>query len=75
MKSNLQKQTCLIPEKLPSHIAVIMDGNGRWARARMLPRAIGHREGVKSVRRVVEATRHTSGEEQPGAGEGMAGSG
>ena len=32
-----------------------MDGNGRWARARMLPRAIGHREGVKSVRRVVEA--------------------
>jgi undecaprenyl diphosphate synthase len=32
-----------------------MDGNGRWARARMLPRSIGHREGVKSVRRVVEA--------------------
>jgi undecaprenyl diphosphate synthase len=32
-----------------------MDGNGRWARSRMLPRAIGHREGVKSVRRVVEA--------------------
>jgi len=32
-----------------------MDGNGRWARARLLPRAIGHREGVKSVRRVVEA--------------------
>ena len=31
-----------------------MDGNGRWARARMLPRAIGHREGVKSVRRTVE---------------------
>jgi undecaprenyl diphosphate synthase len=39
----------------PRHIAIIMDGNGRWARARMLPRAIGHREGVKSVRRVVEA--------------------
>jgi undecaprenyl diphosphate synthase len=36
-------------------VAIIMDGNGRWARARMLPRAIGHREGVKSVRRVVEA--------------------
>ena len=40
---------------LPQHVAIIMDGNGRWARARMLPRAIGHREGVKSVRRVVEA--------------------
>jgi len=40
---------------LPRHIAIIMDGNGRWARARLLPRAIGHREGVKAVRRVVEA--------------------
>jgi undecaprenyl diphosphate synthase len=39
---------------LPRHVAIIMDGNGRWARARMLPRAIGHREGVKSVRRSVE---------------------
>lgn len=39
----------------PQHVAIIMDGNGRWARARMLPRAIGHREGVKSVQRVVEA--------------------
>jgi len=40
---------------LPRHIAIIMDGNGRWARSRMLPRYVGHREGVKSVRRVVEA--------------------
>jgi len=40
---------------LPRHIAIIMDGNGRWARSRMLPRPVGHREGVKSVRRVVEA--------------------
>jgi undecaprenyl diphosphate synthase len=40
---------------LPRHIAIIMDGNGRWARARLLPRYVGHREGVKSVRRVVEA--------------------
>ena len=43
------------PASLPRHIAIIMDGNGRWARSRLLPRAIGHREGVKSVRRVVEA--------------------
>ncbi len=40
---------------LPQHIAIIMDGNGRWARSRMMPRVVGHREGVKSVRRVVEA--------------------
>ena len=40
---------------LPRHIAIIMDGNGRWARARLLPRYVGHSEGVKSVRRVVEA--------------------
>jgi undecaprenyl diphosphate synthase len=40
---------------LPRHIAIIMDGNGRWARARLLPRYVGHREGVKSVRRAVEA--------------------
>ena len=37
------------------HIAIIMDGNGRWARARRLPRLAGHREGAKAVRRVVEA--------------------
>ncbi|WP_297529009.1 polyprenyl diphosphate synthase [Thiohalobacter sp.] len=41
----------------PRHIAIIMDGNGRWARARGLPRPAGHREGVKAVRRVVEACR------------------
>jgi undecaprenyl diphosphate synthase len=40
---------------MPAHIAIIMDGNGRWARARHLPRYVGHREGVKSVRRAVEA--------------------
>lgn len=37
------------------HVAIIMDGNGRWARARGLPRARGHREGAEAVRRVVEA--------------------
>ena len=39
---------------LPRHVAVIMDGNGRWARRRALPRHAGHRAGVKSVRAVVE---------------------
>jgi len=40
--------------KLPHHIAVIMDGNGRWARARNLPRVEGHRAGIASVRETVE---------------------
>ncbi len=45
-------------ERWPRHVAVIMDGNGRWAQARGLPRAAGHREGVTTVRRVVtEAAR------------------
>jgi undecaprenyl diphosphate synthase len=44
----------LNPERLPKHIAIIMDGNGRWARKRHLPRVAGHRAGVTSVRYVVE---------------------
>ncbi len=40
---------------VPRHVAIIMDGNGRWASARMLPRAIGHRQGVEAVRRTVRA--------------------
>jgi len=39
---------------MPAHIAIIMDGNGRWARARHRPRVFGHSQGVKTVRRVVE---------------------
>lgn len=41
--------------ELPQHVAIIMDGNGRWAKRRGLPRVAGHHEGVKSVRAVVEA--------------------
>ena len=44
----------LAPEQLPRHIAVIMDGNGRWAQRRGLPRIEGHRRGVRSVRSIVE---------------------
>ncbi|MEE2876722.1 MAG: isoprenyl transferase [Candidatus Neomarinimicrobiota bacterium] len=40
---------------LPSHIAIIMDGNGRWARKRGLPRIAGHREGINSVREITRA--------------------
>ena len=44
----------LQPEKLPCHLAVIMDGNGRWAKERMLRRIVGHRKGVETVRAIVE---------------------
>jgi undecaprenyl diphosphate synthase len=41
--------------EIPKHIAIIMDGNGRWAKRRGLPRLAGHREGIRSVRDLVEA--------------------
>jgi len=41
--------------KLPRHVAIIMDGNRRWAKARGLPQVFGHRQGVKSVREVIRA--------------------
>jgi undecaprenyl diphosphate synthase len=44
----------LDPKRLPAHIAVIMDGNGRWAKRRSLPRVAGHRAGVEAVRETVE---------------------
>jgi undecaprenyl diphosphate synthase len=45
----------LSPAIMPRHVAVIMDGNGRWARARGRPRTFGHSEGVEALRRTVEA--------------------
>jgi undecaprenyl diphosphate synthase len=43
------------PQKIPAHIAIIMDGNGRWAISRGLPRLAGHRAGTENLRRVIEA--------------------
>src|SRR6202158_2628654 len=43
-------------ERLPAHVAIIMDGNGRWAGQRHLPRVEGHRAGIDSVRDVVESS-------------------
>ncbi len=43
-------------ERIPAHIGLIMDGNGRWARQRGLPRLAGHRAGVENIRRVLEAS-------------------
>jgi undecaprenyl diphosphate synthase len=44
-----------LPEVIPTHIAIIMDGNGRWALSRGLPRMAGHRAGTENLRRVIEA--------------------
>jgi undecaprenyl diphosphate synthase len=44
----------MIPSTLPKHIAVIMDGNGRWAKQRHLPRTMGHKAGTKAVRNLIE---------------------
>jgi undecaprenyl diphosphate synthase len=41
--------------QMPRHVAIIMDGNGRWAKKRMLPRAMGHKRGVETVRNIVRA--------------------
>ncbi len=51
----MELKSAIIPEKLPRHIAVIMDGNGRWAKQHGKPRVFGHRNGVQAVRDVTEA--------------------
>jgi undecaprenyl diphosphate synthase len=48
-------KSMILPDKVPQHIAIIMDGNGRWAKQKGMPRVLGHRSGVKSVREVTEA--------------------
>jgi len=55
--SEYDSSTQIIPEVgyVPRHVAIIMDGNGRWAKKRFLPRVGGHRRGVESVREVVKA--------------------
>lgn len=50
-----EKIKAIPPEKIPRHIAIIMDGNGRWARKRGLPRLAGHRAGTENLRQIIEA--------------------
>lgn len=45
-----------LPARVPYHLAIIMDGNGRWAKARSLPRVAGHRAGVENLRRILRAS-------------------
>jgi undecaprenyl diphosphate synthase len=51
-----QLASAIDPLRLPAHIAIIMDGNGRWARQRSLPRVAGHKAGIEPVRAVVETS-------------------
>jgi undecaprenyl diphosphate synthase len=55
--SDFVSSTAAVPDTrdIPRHVAIIMDGNGRWAKKRFLPRVAGHRKGVEAVREVVKA--------------------
>ena len=57
MNSTSPSSTKIIPEtdKVPRHVAIIMDGNGRWAKSRSLPRIVGHKNGIEAVRTAVKA--------------------
>jgi undecaprenyl diphosphate synthase len=50
-----KKRKLQLPDRIPAHVAIIMDGNGRWARERGLPRIAGHRAGVENLRRILRA--------------------
>ncbi|MGY8848848.1 MAG: polyprenyl diphosphate synthase [Burkholderiales bacterium] len=57
MNSTSPSSTTIIPETdiVPRHVAIIMDGNGRWAKSRSLPRIVGHKNGIEAVRAAVKA--------------------
>ncbi|SVE52216.1 uncharacterized protein METZ01_LOCUS505070, partial [marine metagenome] len=55
MSSSELLQQIRVRGQIPRHVAIIMDGNGRWAKERRLPRVAGHKEGMKAVRDTVEA--------------------
>jgi len=51
----MNEEALRLSDRVPYHVAIIMDGNGRWARARGLPRVAGHRAGVENLRRILRA--------------------
>lgn len=53
-KDTIKEKMQLDMERIPAHIAIIMDGNGRWAKQRKLPRTMGHRAGMKNIKMMVE---------------------
>lgn len=54
-KAKLNYKSLINPQELPHHIAIIMDGNGRWAKRKFMPRTMGHRAGMSSLKKVVIA--------------------
>ena len=54
--TNHEKPLDLEPYQIPQHVAIIMDGNGRWAKKRSLPRHAGHRAGAENLRRIINAS-------------------
>jgi len=52
-KAEMDKNTALDPACLPRHVAIIMDGNGRWAQRRGMPRSFGHKAGVEALRAII----------------------
>lgn len=53
-----EQSISLLNQAVPAHIAIIMDGNGRWAKKRSLPRVAGHHEGMKTVRKITKLANH-----------------
>lgn len=53
-RKSREKKEIVLEGNMPKHIAIIMDGNGRWAKERNLPRTMGHRAGVETIRRIVK---------------------
>ncbi len=54
-ESHQVSEQALIPSRVPKHVAIIMDGNGRWAKLRGLPRTEGHRQGTENLRRILKS--------------------
>ena len=54
MRALKSQQAEPAPDKMPAHVAIIMDGNGRWAKSRGLPRAAGHKKGADALKQVIE---------------------
>ena len=53
-KNNEELNIELDEKNIPQHVAIIMDGNGRWAKQRNMPRTMGHKAGVETIRRIVK---------------------
>ena len=53
----MSKKELILPERVPNHIAIILDGNGRWAKKRLLPRSMGHRKGAFNISDIANAAR------------------